>query len=219
MAIQSSSRTSARLFDADRTDKEVEVNLETVASLGERQLLWVDAVLTGEPTDDRRLLEMLPFGTQAHRTMALRRRAVGTTVPVGLPAKPREVVTIRHERRPRSRTREAGLARRFWLHTAQRLGAISSAMPLERPTSAHPPIRAIPRNWRAGARRRRRHGRTAWVRPAADSRLWTPDRTRTPNSPRRSSGCRKSRACVGVAHRAREPSKRLAWRRPGSTSG
>jgi magnesium transporter len=64
MAIQSSSRTSARLFDADRTDKEVELTLETVASLGERQLLWVDAVLTGEPTDDRRLLEMLPFGTQ-----------------------------------------------------------------------------------------------------------------------------------------------------------
>lgn len=53
----------ARLFDADRPDKEIELGPETVGSIGKRQLLWVDAVVPGEAADSESLLAMLPFGT------------------------------------------------------------------------------------------------------------------------------------------------------------
>ncbi|MEA2608670.1 MAG: magnesium transporter [Chloroflexota bacterium] len=53
--------TKARLFDADRTDKEIELGSKTVASIGDRQLLWVDAVVTDDPADGHAVLTWLPF--------------------------------------------------------------------------------------------------------------------------------------------------------------
>jgi hypothetical protein len=41
----------ARLFDADRSDKEIDLSANTVGSVGDRQLLWVDLLLTKTPAD------------------------------------------------------------------------------------------------------------------------------------------------------------------------
>jgi magnesium transporter len=56
--------TKARLFDADRSDKEIELGSRTVASIGDRQLLWVDAVVSGDPNDSQALLTWLPFDVE-----------------------------------------------------------------------------------------------------------------------------------------------------------
>ena len=62
MAKQSQPATNkARLFDADRSDKEIELNATTVGSVGDRQLLWVDALLSGDPAETHKLLALLPF--------------------------------------------------------------------------------------------------------------------------------------------------------------
>lgn len=62
MAKHSAAGPTARLFDADRLDKEFELSREAVGSIGKRQLLWVDFLLSGEPAGDEAFLEMLPFG-------------------------------------------------------------------------------------------------------------------------------------------------------------
>jgi magnesium transporter len=54
----------ARLFDADRSDKEVELGSRTVASIGNRQLLWVDTLANGEPGGSQALLSWLPFDAE-----------------------------------------------------------------------------------------------------------------------------------------------------------
>ena len=59
--LAQSDTTKARLFDADRSDKEIELTAKTVASIGDRQLLWVDALLDGESADGKALLSVLPF--------------------------------------------------------------------------------------------------------------------------------------------------------------
>ncbi len=55
----------ARLFDADRTDREVEFNAQTVKSLTDRQLLWIDLQREdlGDLPDD--FLASLPFDADA----------------------------------------------------------------------------------------------------------------------------------------------------------
>lgn len=55
--------TKARLFDADRSDKEIELGSKTVAAIGDRQLLWVDAIVSADSADDHALLTWLPFDT------------------------------------------------------------------------------------------------------------------------------------------------------------
>ena len=52
---------SARLFDADRTDREVELGPKTAKSVGDRQLLWIDLFLGGKSADSPVPLEWLPF--------------------------------------------------------------------------------------------------------------------------------------------------------------
>ena len=52
--------TKARLFDADRSDKEIKLSSKAVASIGDRQLLWVDALL-GSESESAPLLDLLPF--------------------------------------------------------------------------------------------------------------------------------------------------------------
>lgn len=54
-------RIKARLFDADRTDREVDLDADTVASLSDKQLLWVDAISPGHPNDGSELLSHLRF--------------------------------------------------------------------------------------------------------------------------------------------------------------
>jgi magnesium transporter len=61
--------TKARLFDADRSDKEIDLSAKTVASVGDRQLLWVDALLTGDPAETHELLALLPFEDAAIERM------------------------------------------------------------------------------------------------------------------------------------------------------
>ena len=61
--------TKARLFDADRSDKEIELSAKTVASVGDRQLLWVDAVVGNESADSEALLALLPFDTDMVQQM------------------------------------------------------------------------------------------------------------------------------------------------------
>jgi magnesium transporter len=61
--------TKARLFDADRSDKEIELGPKTVRSVGDRQLLWVDALLSREPTDRHDLLALLPFDSDVVEQM------------------------------------------------------------------------------------------------------------------------------------------------------
>lgn len=64
MAIQTESTPTARLFDADRTDRKFELSRKAVGHIGERQLLWVDVLLGDDPTEGESFLEMLPFGRQ-----------------------------------------------------------------------------------------------------------------------------------------------------------
>ena len=54
----------ARLFDADRSDTEIELSAASVASVKDRQLLWVDALID-DRVDDAQLLALLPFDRQA----------------------------------------------------------------------------------------------------------------------------------------------------------
>jgi magnesium transporter len=61
LAGQGRSATSARLFDADRVDRELELGPNTAAGLTDRQLLWVDLVVAGEPAESPSPLEWLPF--------------------------------------------------------------------------------------------------------------------------------------------------------------
>jgi magnesium transporter len=61
--------TKARLFDADRSDKVVELTPDALKSVGNHQLLWIDAVLTGKASDSTDLIEMLPFDRAAVETM------------------------------------------------------------------------------------------------------------------------------------------------------
>src|ERR1700693_3832519 len=63
-----SSATKARLFDADRSDKEIELTAKTVGSIGDRQLLWVDALVDVE-TDGHAFLTWLPFETDVVERM------------------------------------------------------------------------------------------------------------------------------------------------------
>jgi magnesium transporter len=55
----------ARLFDADRSDKEVELTPAALKAVGDHQLLWIDAVLRGEASDGSAMIEMLPFDRAA----------------------------------------------------------------------------------------------------------------------------------------------------------
>ena len=64
MAKQTASVPTARLFDADRTDKKFELSREAVGAIGERQLLWVDVLLGDDATDGEAFLDMLPFGRE-----------------------------------------------------------------------------------------------------------------------------------------------------------
>lgn len=59
----------ARLFDADRSDREIELNAKTVRSVGDRQLLWIDARLRGDPAETHELLALLPFENAAIERM------------------------------------------------------------------------------------------------------------------------------------------------------
>jgi len=53
--------TKARLFDADRSDEEVELTPGALTSVGNHQLLWIDTILRGEASVGTDLIEMLPF--------------------------------------------------------------------------------------------------------------------------------------------------------------
>jgi len=59
----------ARLFDADRSDKEVELTPAALKAVGDHQLLWIDAVLRGDASDSTDLIEMLPFDQEAVERM------------------------------------------------------------------------------------------------------------------------------------------------------
>jgi len=59
----------ARLFDADRSDKEFELSSNSVGSVGKRQLLWVDTTLDDDSTDGDDFLDSLPFGTDEVRRL------------------------------------------------------------------------------------------------------------------------------------------------------
>jgi len=52
---------SARLFDADRVDREVELGPKTAGSVSDRQLLWVDLIVGGDPPESPIPLDWLPF--------------------------------------------------------------------------------------------------------------------------------------------------------------
>ena len=62
-------KTKARLFDADRSDKEIALNAKTVRSVGDRQLLWVDARLSSDPAETHELLALLRFEDAAIERM------------------------------------------------------------------------------------------------------------------------------------------------------
>lgn len=64
MAKHSTAVPTARLFDADKSDKEFELTSEAVGAIGERQLLWVDVLLGDDATDGEAFLDMLPFGSE-----------------------------------------------------------------------------------------------------------------------------------------------------------
>lgn len=61
--------TKARLFDADRSDRVIELDAKAVASVKDRQLLWIDTGLGGETPDHERFLDMLPFDRDAVERM------------------------------------------------------------------------------------------------------------------------------------------------------
>ena len=56
---------SARLFDADRTDREIELGPKSVETLTDRQLLWVDLEGGQEAAERSQLLTWLPFDKSA----------------------------------------------------------------------------------------------------------------------------------------------------------
>lgn len=60
---------SARLFDADRTDREVELGPTTVQGVTDHQLLWVDLVGRDNPAKHGELLSWLPFDRSATERM------------------------------------------------------------------------------------------------------------------------------------------------------
>ena len=64
-----SSATKARLFDADRSDRAVELDAATVASIKDRQLLWVDTGVDGDSKEGGNLLDLLPFEREAVERM------------------------------------------------------------------------------------------------------------------------------------------------------
>lgn len=70
MAVHSGNVTiRARLFDADRSDTEIELSAESVAAVKDRQLLWVDALVDADRAEHARLLELLPFDREAVERM------------------------------------------------------------------------------------------------------------------------------------------------------
>jgi len=54
-------QVTARLFDADRVDRELELGPRTARSVSDRQLLWVDLIVDGEPRESPIPIEWLPF--------------------------------------------------------------------------------------------------------------------------------------------------------------
>ena len=52
---------TARLFDADRVDRQLELGPETAGAVDDRQLLWVDLTLSGDPPESPIPLDWLPF--------------------------------------------------------------------------------------------------------------------------------------------------------------
>src|SRR5512142_296524 len=70
MAVHSESVTvRARLFDADRSDTEIELSAASVASVKDRQLLWVDALIDDDRAEEAGLLALLPFDREAVERM------------------------------------------------------------------------------------------------------------------------------------------------------
>lgn len=69
MAKQSQVTMRARLFDADRSDREIELTAETVPDVGDRQLLWVDVLLDGTEAKADAVLALLPFDQAAIERM------------------------------------------------------------------------------------------------------------------------------------------------------
>src|SRR5664279_1198858 len=61
--------TKARLFDADRSDRVIELDANAVASVKDRQLLWIDTSLGGETPDHEQFLDLLPFDSDAVERM------------------------------------------------------------------------------------------------------------------------------------------------------
>ena len=58
---KSAAAASARLFDADRVDRQVELGPKTARQVSDRQLLWVDLIMSGEPGATPVPLDWLPF--------------------------------------------------------------------------------------------------------------------------------------------------------------
>lgn len=61
--------TRSRLFDADRSDTEIEISSTTVGAIKDRQLLWLDVNFGGDPADRQALLAVLPFDTEVLERM------------------------------------------------------------------------------------------------------------------------------------------------------
>lgn len=59
----------ARLFDADRSDREIDFDAESVASISDRQLLWVDVERDPDIKDGPSPLDWLPFDRAAVERM------------------------------------------------------------------------------------------------------------------------------------------------------
>ncbi len=55
------SGVTARLFDADRIDRELELGPKTARGVSDRQLLWVDLIVTGDPRESPVPLDWLTF--------------------------------------------------------------------------------------------------------------------------------------------------------------
>lgn len=68
-AVEQPFAVSSRLFDADRTDRRVELGPKSVKTLTDRQLLWVDCQGSSETEDDRAFLGWLPFDRPAIERM------------------------------------------------------------------------------------------------------------------------------------------------------
>ena len=58
---KSAAAVSARLFDADRVDRQLELGPTTAKEVSDRQLLWVDLILSGEPPQSPVPADWLPF--------------------------------------------------------------------------------------------------------------------------------------------------------------